>query len=363
MLDGYDRLIGLIYDGASDEACWDPALKQIADVLGAAGVGLGMQDMRTNAFRNLGASGIDPDLNPTYQRLAPDNTIWREIARRREPLTDCMVMPKAAFVRTELYADWFRPQGFHGVMAFPTLFKESASAVVVAFRDRSLGDFESDDLAALGRFAGHFRRALTIRLDRERAAEELAAANLMLDDVPDAVLLIEHDLRLVHANAAARAMLEAGGAIRSHQGRLEFHDPEADAKLTRMAAGGRSVEFRFPGPGRTELTIRLGACAGGFGVAGGGYATVSIIDPNRRRERPTPLRLRNRLGLTRRQSEAIAELARGATEKEAAENLGLGAPTLHTHIRRAYEKLDLRSRTELVSLLARHGFETAGSRG
>ena len=32
-----------------------------------------MQDMRTHAFQNLGAFGIDPDLNPTYRRLAPGN--------------------------------------------------------------------------------------------------------------------------------------------------------------------------------------------------------------------------------------------------------------------------------------------------
>jgi hypothetical protein len=168
MIDAYDRLIGLIYDGATDEGCWGLALKQLADVLGAAGVGLGMQDMRTHTFRNLGAFGIDPDMNPTYRRLAPGNTIWREIAQRHEPLTDTMVMPKAVFVRTELYADWFRPQRFHGVMAFPTLFKKSASAVVVAFRDTSHGDFEPDELAQLGRFANHFGRALGIRLDRKR---------------------------------------------------------------------------------------------------------------------------------------------------------------------------------------------------
>ena len=87
--------------------------------------------------------------------------------------------------------------------------------------------------------------------------------------------------------------------------------------------------------------------------------TVRITDPSGQRERPTPARLRNRLGLTRRQSEAIASLASGATEKQAAETLGVSAPTLHTHIRRAYDKLDLRNRTQLLALLARHGFDTA----
>ena len=49
-------------------------------------------------------------------------------------------------------------------MAFPTLFKESASAVLVAFRSPSLGDFEADDLMQLGRFVSTlilFRVVLT----------------------------------------------------------------------------------------------------------------------------------------------------------------------------------------------------------
>jgi DNA-binding CsgD family transcriptional regulator len=124
-----------------------------------------------------------------------------------------------------------------------------------------------------------------------------------------------------------------------------------------MAALRRDGEIRLAG--RDALTLRLHARAEPLGLAGAGCLTVRITDPNRERERPTAARLRARLGLTRRQAEALAALATGATEKEAAETLGLGAPTLDTHVRRAYEKLDLRSRADLVALLARHGFETA----
>jgi DNA-binding CsgD family transcriptional regulator/PAS domain-containing protein len=359
MIGEYDKLIGLIYDGVNDDAPWNLALARVANAVGAAGVGLGMQDMQTHEFRSLGAFGIDPDLNPTYQRLAPGNRIWQEIGRRREPLTDQMAMPKADFLRTELFADWFRPQDFCSVMAFPTLFKESGSAVLVAFRNPSLGDFEADDLMKLGRFAGHFGRALGIRLDRERTADELAAAKLTLDSSRDAILLVDRGLRLIHANAAARAMLDAGGPIRSHQGRLELCDLGTQAKLARMTAGACGGEFRLTGPGREQLIVRLHPYPEGFAVTGAGHMTVRITDPSGQRDRPTPARLRDRLGLTPRQSEAIAALAAGATEKEAARKLGLGAPTLHTHVRRVYDRFDLRSRAELVALLARHGFEPA----
>jgi hypothetical protein len=151
MIDEHDRLIGLIYDGIADDAQWDLTLAKIASLANAAGVGLGLQDMRTHEFRSLGAHGIDVELHHTYRRLAPGNRVWQEIGRWRWPLTDQMVMPKSAFMRTELFADWFRPQSFHGVMAHPTLHKETASSVLVAFRRRSQGEFEASARAPAAR--------------------------------------------------------------------------------------------------------------------------------------------------------------------------------------------------------------------
>jgi DNA-binding CsgD family transcriptional regulator len=122
-----------------------------------------------------------------------------------------------------------------------------------------------------------------------------------------------------------------------------------------------AASFALGGPGRGQLIVRLHPCPQGFAVTDLGHITVRITNPDAERDRPTPARLRDRLGLTQRQAEAIAALAAGATEKEAADKLGLGAPTLHTHVRRAYDKLDLKSRAELLALLARHGFDPTPS--
>jgi hypothetical protein len=177
MIDEDDYLVGLIYEGITDDAQWNFALSRIGGLANAAGVGLGMQDMRTHAFRDLGAHGINPDLHHTYRRLAPGNRVWQEIGRRRRPMSDQMVMRKEAFTRTELFADWFEPQDFRSVMAHPTLFKGEASSVLVAFRAPSQGEFEEADLATIGRFAGHFGRAIGVRLELERMTRDLLLAN------------------------------------------------------------------------------------------------------------------------------------------------------------------------------------------
>ena len=361
MIDEYDTLVGLIYDGIIDDSAWNLALAHLAVLIGAIGVALAMQDMRTLQFRDLAAFGIDQDLSLAYRRLARDSTSWQVIGRTRRPLTDQMVTPNAAFVRTELFANGFRPQNFRRITAFPVRFKEGACAVIAAFRSGSRADFKADDLMKLHRSAGHFGRALSIRLNRERTAEQLAATNLMLDGVGDAFLLIDREVKLRHANAAARTMLERGRAVRAHNGRLELHDPEARAKLARMAEGARGGELRLSGPLPEGVIVQLRPCANDPGDGHSGCMTVRIVDPNGERERPTPARLRDRLGLTRRQSEVIAVLASGGTETEAARKLRLAEPTLHTHVRRVYDRLDLRSRGELLALLARHGFETSWS--
>jgi hypothetical protein len=145
-----ERLIKLIYDGVADEAAWNDALAKVAGLVRAAGVGLGIQDMKTHEFRGLGDVGIDKSLTPTYRRLAPGNRIWQEVAARKQALTGQMVVRKTEFMRTELYADWFAPQRFHSVVAAPTLFENDASAVIVAFGDRSRPDFDARDLHHVG---------------------------------------------------------------------------------------------------------------------------------------------------------------------------------------------------------------------
>jgi DNA-binding CsgD family transcriptional regulator/PAS domain-containing protein len=355
MIDQHDNLIGLIYDGVTDASQWNLALKAIAGLASAAGVGLGMQDMRTHEFRNLGAYGIDPGLHHTYRRLAPDNRVWQEIGRRRQPMTDQMVMPKGTFLRTELFADWFKPQSFQSVMAHPTLFMDSASSVLVAFRDPKQGEFESFDLTTIVRFAAHFGRALTIRLEQERVARELLLVRHVLDDIPRAIFLVDRALRLRHANAAGRTLLEAGKGVRAQGGRLALNDPPSDARLAGLAAEGRGGELHLVGRGSPGLIVYMHPSAGLLEAAG--YMTVRIVDPGLEREPPTAARLRDRLGLTPRQAEVVAELAAGRTEAEAAEKLKLAPPTLHTHIRRVYERLDLRSRAELFALLAHQGFD------
>ncbi len=354
MIDESDRLIGLIYEGIADDVHWGAALERVAAFVGAIGIGLGMQDMESHQFRGLASRGIDLDLSDRYRRLAPTNKIWIEIGRRRQPLTDRMVMPKADFLRSELYADWFRPQGFQGVMAAPALFKNKASAVLVTFRDRRREDFEHADLKKIRGLAYHFGQALSMRVDRERAEQEFAAAKMVLDGIPDAILFVDRIARLQHVNTVGRITLDKGTVIRRlRNGRLEIRDRQADQLLTAMISDARGGEIRLAGYELGRFVIRVQPCMRGPGGSDTGVMIIRITDLNRKGEPPTAVRVHERLGLSLRQSEVIVELARGGTEATVAQKLGIKGSTVHEHIRRVYDRLEVRNRAELIALLSK----------
>jgi DNA-binding CsgD family transcriptional regulator len=56
-------------------------------------------------------------------------------------------------------------------------------------------------------------------------------------------------------------------------------------------------------------------------------------------------------GLTRRELDVIAQAASGASSRDIAETLGISVRTVETHLQRAFDKLGIHRRSELVDLL------------
>ena len=75
--------------------------------------------------------------------------------------------------------------------------------------------------------------------------------------------------------------------------------------------------------------------------------------------RPSPAGVSSTVGLSERESEVVRLLAQGVTMKELAQRLALSPRTLETYRARAMEKLNLRTRAELVRYAVRCGWLSA----
>jgi two-component system nitrate/nitrite response regulator NarL len=83
-----------------------------------------------------------------------------------------------------------------------------------------------------------------------------------------------------------------------------------------------------------------------------------IPDVLRRVAESTPLSGPSKVNLTSREMQILRGVAKGHTTKRLAKDLGLAAPSVETHLRNIFKKLDVRNRGEAVSCALKLGLIT-----
>lgn len=167
-------------------------------------------------------------------------------------------------------------------------------------------------------------------------------------------------LACVPAGAAARLLAERLVATgNGHLVRLATTPRQAVTCYTRQHTDVVLVDYRFArdpitvlGPRRSPHTAVIVVDVGADGdlllAAVAGAVTGALRVAPRRLPRP-PIRL------TGREQQVLHALCDGATNEEIAEQLCIGADTVKTHVRRLYDKLGARRRTQAVALALRAG--------
>jgi DNA-binding CsgD family transcriptional regulator len=78
----------------------------------------------------------------------------------------------------------------------------------------------------------------------------------------------------------------------------------------------------------------------------------------RRVSESTPLSSGDKVTLTSREMQVLRGVAKGHTTKRLAKDLGLAAPSIETHLRNIFKKLDAGNRGEAVSTALKFGLIT-----
>lgn len=102
-----------------------------------------------------------------------------------------------------------------------------------------------------------------------------------------------------------------------------------------------------------ELLAQLRAITGGGAPMSGGVAKT-VLELLRDHGKPKGIEP-SRLQLSEREQEVLRCLVRGASYKQAADELGITLDTVRTHIRKLYKKLQVHSVAEAVSRAIREG--------
>jgi len=183
-----------------------------------------------------------------------------------------------------------------------------------------------------------------------------------LDGLAAGVFLTGRDGRIVYMNAAAERQVKTGNALRIVGNRLVATDPEARIALVKATdevakdeidmRGGYSLAIPDPGGAGYVATLLPLERGRRQSIVAPFAASVALFVQEPAQVAPMPGEAFARLyGLTGGEFRVLLALAQGLGAKEAADMLGIGEPTVRTHLQRIFSKTSTSRQVQLLQLL------------
>ena len=363
------HLIGLIYDCALEPKRWPETLTRIREAIDFANASLSLVALPSGDVLLDTMSSADPG----WIARAPPNRkealeVWGGEEKARtlpllEPLVLSRLRPRSEWEHHRYVREWAAPHGIHDILAIG-LARDATSLGSIAFgRHVSAGEIEDLEVEAARLLIPHLHRAVTISRLLDVRSIVAATFEAALDALAVAVVFTDISLRIVHANAAARAMLAARDPIRSDGGRLFLRSVAAAAALgmaVRQAAqneagiGKRGFgipALRADGSPCVLHVLPLNHGELRPGLAPSAVAAVFVAPAASPPPAPADA-LAALFDLTLAEARVFAQIAAGRTIVETAEALGIQLTTVKTHLAHIFAKTGTRRQADLVRLNA-----------
>jgi DNA-binding CsgD family transcriptional regulator/PAS domain-containing protein len=365
----FSDLIGLIYDCAVDPGCWPRTLEVLRRELHFANATLTLNELPSGRVLLNVTSGID---SPWVERMpqygADIIDVWGGPAVAfghplDRPAVVSRINPAALREATNPYVrDWAYPQGIVDAMAIPLARDASAIGTVGLGRHRDAPPIGDREVAIAQLLLPHLQRAAAInRLleSRTAAAAQLAA---VLDGLSTPVVVVAVDRTILHANGAARALLDSDSVLAARANILSSTRPrlaraladaiaEAGAKHGATQRSARSIPVRDERGVHAVHILPLPRSIAGTGPVPEAAAAVFVASP-RARSQGTGRAAAALFGLTPAEARVFDGIGSGQTPAAVARALRVAPSTVRTHLLRVFAKTGVRRQAELVQLAA-----------
>jgi DNA-binding CsgD family transcriptional regulator len=361
-------LVGEIYDAALNASLWPRALDLSHKFVGGCAAAIFAKD----ASRRTGLIYHDDGgIEERFVRLYFERYIKIDpfttphyFAELDEPVATSDLIPYDEFLQSRFYKEWARPQNL--VDHVTTAVDKAVTSVAMfgVFRNGDQGIADDEMRRRMRLVSPHIRRALLIgRLIDLKSAETAAFADT-LDSISAGMFLVDATARIVHANAAGFAMIDAAIMLRAADDRLAAVDPAINRLLhdviVASSAGDAAVGTSGIALGLRALDGErfvahvLPLTTGARRLAGATYAAVAAIFVRRAAlETPSPPEvIAKAYGLTPTELRILLAIVEVGGIPEVADTLGIGESTVKFHVRALFEKTGMHRQADLVKLVA-----------
>ncbi len=352
------QLIGSLYDAALEPASWQSVVRTMVDVLGATSGHIYVHDMSLGAAYGVAAQNVDPveieRFNKLFIEAPPCFAALRAADVGRISIQNC---------RSDvMYNEFLKPIGVRHLLAAKLLDLDGRTWIFGAGRPEFASPFGTSEHELLETLRPHLERALTVQARLETARLNVAATENALDQVGQAIFVLDAQGRIISANRMAEALVAAGdGLSLACDGRLRAarsEDSSALGKAIASALGpaprvGSTLALKRPS-GRREFAVRvhpLSADHAHFGLRAP-LALAMVSDPESSGQDPLTT-VAKLYKLTPTEHRVAAELLCGKSPKEIAEERQLSLATVRTHLRGLYARTRTRGQGDFISLVLR----------
>lgn len=357
--------IGAIYDCALDPQRWFEAIRRIDELCDSKAGGICVHDLKHVQNTMLFEVGYSKEFSHTFQKHYEGSPIAAAsiLGSVGDVNTLARITPDAELFESRFYREALKPFGLLDFIGFMALRTAGRIASIHASRAERQPRYGERDMSLFRLLSPHVCRTLAISdaLDIRTLRSEMLEATL--NGLAAGVFLLTGDGRVVYANATADRQLKAGTALRSANGRLVPTDAtarDALAKGIAEASGAKadgsaqSRVFALPDPGGAGFVATLLGLVpeNRQNIVAPFTASVALFVQEPAEAPLMPGEAFARLyGLTGGELRVLLALAQGLGGKEAADMLGIGEPTVRTHLQRIFAKTGTSRQAELLQLL------------
>lgn len=364
MVDETEIVTGF-YEAAFDAARFRHALRLLGELATGVGATLLLWDRQAAEPALLASAGhMGEDAPELYRRRFARIDPYRPVLAAMAPneWTQCADHFDDGFVaRSPWFNEFLIPRGVHHIASTRIATDAQFDAFLNVHRGRAGEPFSVRDLRRFGRVGLHVGRAVQAYLDVTRANLGRAAAAALPSHLAIPALLVGANARVLFANLAAEALLDADGPLGIRSGRLEAVRDSDGHQLSRIigvaattGVGGEMVVHRQPG----QVSIRVlvapaGSVATLYRVSPVPSALVLLQDGA---DDPTSSAggLRRRFNLTNAEARLAEALLDGKRLADVAASRNVSVETVRTQLRSLFKKTGTKRQADLVrTFLAR----------
>jgi DNA-binding CsgD family transcriptional regulator len=360
------RLISEIYDASLNASIWPDVLSNVAAFVDGQAAGLLTKDFVSKVGNAEYYFGVDEHYirlyRQTYWKFDPLSSLIFFPAGEIVSSTD--IVPDEELREGRFYREWLEPQGW--VDAANVVLDKSVTsfAILSVVRKKAAGPVDDEMRRRMRLVFPHVQRAALIGKVIDLKTAEAATFADTLDGIHAGMFLVDAGRRIVHANAAGRALVATADFLRAADGRLVANDPEAEIALRDMAVAASNGDAAIgvkgiavpliASNGERHVAHVLPLTSGARRRAGTAYTAVAAIFVHRAAlGTPSPAEtIAKTFHLTPTELRVLLAIVEVGGAPQVAAALGVGEGTIKTHLSHLYEKTGTGRQADLVKLIA-----------